>query len=77
VPCLRRSESLVAPSNGTPWYQSCTAKAVGSGLLNVGVDALGFIPGEKDVQAAVEIGSGTVARACFINRYGLKLETSA
>jgi hypothetical protein len=51
-----------APNNGTPWYQSCTAKAVGSGLLNVGVDALGFIPGEKDVQAAVEIGSGTVAR---------------
>jgi hypothetical protein len=30
--------------------------------LSIGVDALGFIPGEKDVQAAVEIGSGTIAR---------------
>ena len=51
-----------APSNATPWYKSCTAQALGSGALSIGVDALGFIPGEKDVQAAVEIGSGTVAR---------------
>jgi len=54
--------SAKAPSNATPWYKSCTAKALGSGALSIGVDALGFIPGEKDVQAAVEIGSGTVAR---------------
>jgi hypothetical protein len=30
--------------------------------LSIGIDSLGFIPGEKDVQAAVEIGSGTLAR---------------
>lgn len=30
--------------------------------MSAGVDALGFIPGEKDVQAAVDIGSGTFAR---------------
>jgi len=52
----------LAPNNATPWYKSCTAKALGSGALSIGVDALGFIPGEKDVQAAVEIGSGTIAR---------------
>ena len=51
-----------APNIPTPWYKSCTAKALGSGVLSIGIDALGFIPGEKDVQAAVEIGSGTVAR---------------
>jgi hypothetical protein len=51
-----------APNNATPWYKSCTAQALGSGALSIGADALGFIPGEKDVQAAVEIGSGTVAR---------------
>ena len=30
--------------------------------MSVAVDSLGFIPGEKDVQAAVEIGSGSLAR---------------
>jgi hypothetical protein len=28
----------------------------------MGIDALGFIPGEKDVEAGVKIGAGTVAR---------------
>ena len=41
---------------------TCIAAALGSGALSAGVDALGFIPGEKDVQAAVDIGSGTFAR---------------
>jgi RHS repeat-associated protein len=51
-----------ASSSGTPWYKTCIAKALGSGALSIGLDALGFIPGEKDVEAAVEIGSGSVAR---------------
>jgi hypothetical protein len=25
----------IAPNNGTPWYQSCTAKALGSGALSI------------------------------------------
>lgn len=56
------SGSLIATNSDTPWYKSCTAKALGGGALSIGIDALGFIPGEKDVQAAVEIGSGTIAR---------------
>ncbi len=33
-----------APNNATPWYQSCTAKALGAGALHVGIDAIGLIP---------------------------------
>ena len=41
---------------------SCIRRALGAGALSIGVDTLGFIPGEKDVQAAVKIGSRTFAR---------------
>jgi hypothetical protein len=27
-----------------PWYTTCTANAIGSGLLHVGIDAIGLIP---------------------------------
>ena len=38
------SASNNAPNNATPWYQSCTAKALGAGALHVGIDAIGLIP---------------------------------
>src|SRR5258708_1825655 len=37
----------------TPWYKTCTAKAVGSGLLHVGIDAIGLIPEGGLVSRAV------------------------
>jgi len=37
----------------TPWYKTCTAKAIGSGLLHVGVDAIGLIPEGGLVSRAV------------------------
>lgn len=30
--------------NVTPWYKTCSAKAIGSGLLHIGIDAIGLIP---------------------------------
>lgn len=50
-----------APNNGNT-KNACIASALGSGALSIGIDALGFIPGEKDVEAGVKIGAGTVAR---------------
>ena len=50
----------------------CIAKALGSGALSMGIDALGFIPGEKDVEAGVRISAGTVAR-----RIGIGKDTEA
>ena len=48
-------QELSAPNNGIN-KNACIAQALGSGALSIGIDALGFIPGEKDVQAVVEIG---------------------
>jgi RHS repeat-associated protein len=31
-------------SSKTPWYKTCTAEAIGSGLLHVGIDAIGLLP---------------------------------
>jgi hypothetical protein len=40
-----------APSK--PWYKTCTAKAIGSGLLHIGIDAIGLIPEGGLVSRAV------------------------
>jgi RHS repeat-associated protein len=37
----------------TPWYKTCTAKAIGNGLLHVGIDAIGLIPEGGLVSRAV------------------------
>jgi RHS repeat-associated protein len=63
----------VAGNDGTPWYNSCGAKALGGFLLHGGIDALGVIPGESAVEAgfvtakagyeALQFGSGVASTA--------------
>lgn len=43
---------------GTPWYKTCTAQALGNGLISEAIDSVGLIPGGKDI----EIGAETIAR---------------
>ena len=45
----------------TPWYSTCTAKALGTGVLKVGIDSIGLIP-----------GAGGVARAIGRQFYGFR-----
>jgi len=53
-----------APSNATPWYKTCSAKAIGSGLLHIGIDAIGLIPEAEGFTKAFENEAGyQLARA--------------
>ena len=41
---MTANQKTEAPNNGTPWYKTCTAQALGAGALHVGIDAIGLIP---------------------------------
>jgi len=50
---IRERDGRGHTSGGTPWYKTCTAKAIGTGLLHVGIDAIGLIPEGGLVSRAV------------------------
>ena len=51
-----------APDNDTPWYKTCTAKALGKGAVNLGIDALGFLPEVGGVARVVGHQAGYVGK---------------
>ncbi|MGB6687310.1 MAG: RHS repeat-associated core domain-containing protein [Terracidiphilus sp.] len=52
-----------APSNGTPWYQNtCITGALKTGAVNVGIDALGFLPEAGGVARVVGHQAGYVGK---------------
>jgi hypothetical protein len=51
-----------APNSGTPWYKTCIAKALGKGAVNVGIDALGFLPEAGGVARVVGHQAGYVGK---------------
>ena len=51
-----------APNNDTPWYKTCTAKALGKGAVNLGIDALGFLPEVGGVARVVGHQAGYVGK---------------
>jgi hypothetical protein len=53
---------VVAPNNSTPWYKTCTAKALGKGAVNLGIDALGFLPEAGGVARVVGHQAGYVGK---------------
>jgi hypothetical protein len=69
--CIRRSAHFVAPSNATPWYQTCTAQALGTGALSVGLDSIGA------ETAARQIGNLNGYRGIVADQFGRKVLTSA
>jgi RHS repeat-associated protein len=47
------------PSSATPWYKnSCITNALGSGALNVGIDAIGLIPEAGGISRMIGHGGG-------------------
>jgi hypothetical protein len=64
---------VVAPNNGTPWYKTCTAGAIGTGLLHVGIDAIGLIPEGGGI--ARVIGNEAGYRGIVATQYGIKAIT--
>jgi hypothetical protein len=80
--CIRRSAHFVAPSNATPWYQTCTAQALGTGALSVGLDSIGLLPEGKAIEigaetAARQIGNLNGYRGIVADQFGRKVLTSA
>ena len=47
-----------APSNGTPWYKSCTAQALAKGAGTTVLDAIGIIPEGGTISAAFSLWHG-------------------
>jgi RHS repeat-associated protein len=54
----------------TPWYKTCTATAIGNGLLHVGIDAIGLIP-EGSVVAR-PLGNYFKYRGIVADQFGAK-----
>jgi RHS repeat-associated protein len=54
----------------TPWYKTCTARAIGNGLLHVGIDAIGLIP-EGSVVAR-PLGNYFKYRGIVADQFGAK-----
>jgi hypothetical protein len=72
----------VAPSNATPWYQTCTARALGSGAASIALDSVAFIPGGKEIEigaetAARQIGNLKGYRGIVADNYGRAFLTSS
>jgi RHS repeat-associated protein len=66
----------------TPWYQTCTAKALAKGLASAGVDAIGLLPegglvkvAEKGIEkaAARQIGNFAGYRGIVADQLGTKI----
>ncbi len=55
----------------TPWYNTCTAKAIGNGLLHAGVDSIGLIPEGWLVSRAV--GNAFNYRGIVADQFGNKV----
>ena len=75
-------EMGVAPSNATPWYQSCTAKALGSGAASIALDSIAFIPGGKEIEIEAETTARQISnlkgyRGIVPNNYGRGFLTSS
>jgi hypothetical protein len=72
----------IAPNNATPWYKTCSANAIGSGLLHIGIDAIGLIPeaegftkvfeNEAGYQLARAVGNSAGYRGVVATQYGMK-----
>jgi RHS repeat-associated protein len=70
-----------APNNETPWYKTCSAKAIGGGLLSIGIDAIGLIPeaegftkvfeNEAGYQLARAVGNSAGYRGVVATQYGM------
>jgi hypothetical protein len=68
--------SMSAGNNApkTPWYKSCTAGAIGSGLLHVGIDAIGLLPEGGLVSRAVgKAAFGGAYRGIVATQQGTKV----
>jgi len=52
---LNQSPQTLAPNNApqTPWYNTCTAKALGKGALAFGIDSIGLFASNRTVSTAV------------------------
>lgn len=68
--------TLLAPSNGTPWYKnSCITSALESYAVNAGVDSIGFIPEAGGVARVIGHQAGYVG--VVADKFGSKLITAA
>lgn len=75
----------IAPNNTTPWYKTCSANAIGSGLLHIGIDAIGLIPeaegftkafeNEAGYQLARAVGNSAGYRGVVATQYGMRAVT--
>ena len=71
----------IAPNNGIFHYKTCSAKAIGSGLLHIGIDAIGLIPeaegftmafqNEAGYQLARAVGNSAGYRGVVATQYGM------
>ena len=70
------------PNNETPWYETCTGKAVLSGAKSIALDSIGFIPGGKDIEVGAEstarlVGNLKGCRRIVADNYGRAFLTSS
>ncbi|HEX3942411.1 MAG TPA: hypothetical protein VHX11_13075 [Acidobacteriaceae bacterium] len=83
-PDLPTASSFISRSRpGTPWYKTCSAKVIGSGLLHVGIDAIGLIPeaegftkvfeNEAGYQLARAVGNSAGYSGVVATQYGMKV----